>query len=157
MNKPNDKSEAHNSEAGREETNIANAKTKQTTDETVGFGRPPLHSRFKRGQSGNPRGRPKNSKNFTTIVQDVLTQRITIREGNQRRSITRLEGVVLRQVDDALKGNDRAALATLKIAAQVGLLGKRETPPESPSLTPADEQILEKVRTLLQRDNDGQS
>ena len=39
----------------------------------VGFGKPPMHTRFKPGQSGNPRGRPKHSRNLKTIIQEVLT------------------------------------------------------------------------------------
>ena len=37
----------------------------------VGYCRPPLHSRFKPGQSGNPKGRPKQSRNMRTIVKQV--------------------------------------------------------------------------------------
>src|SRR4051812_27104239 len=63
----------------------------------VGYCRPPLQSRFQRGQSGNPKGRRKNSRNFKTLIQQALTGLISIREGDKRRSITKLEGVVLRQ------------------------------------------------------------
>ena len=46
--------------------------------EKVGPGNPPRHTRFKPGQSGNPNGRPKGSKNFATILQQQLTKKITI-------------------------------------------------------------------------------
>ena len=115
-----------------------------TGDQAVGYGRPPLHSRFQPGRSGNPRGRSKHSRNLKTIIQQALTGRITVREGERRRSISRLEGVVLRQIEGALKGNDRAALATLRIAAQVGLLDDSETGFEaSPPLTPAEQQLVD--------------
>lgn len=116
-----------------------------TADQAVGYGRPPLHSRFKAGRSGNQRGRPKHSRNLKTVIQQALTGRITVREGDKRRSISRLEGVVLRQIEGALKGNDRAALATLKIAAQVGLLEDSETEFELPRLSPAEQQVMEDV------------
>jgi Family of unknown function (DUF5681) len=38
-------------------------------DYKVGYGRPPEHSRFKRGQSGNPRGRPRKHRNFRTVLR----------------------------------------------------------------------------------------
>jgi hypothetical protein len=130
---------------------------KQSATPAVGYGRPPLHSRFQKGKSGNPRGRRKNSYNLKTLLQKLLTEPITVREGEKRRSLSRLEVVVLRQIESALKGNHQAALATIKMAQQIGLLGQSETPTESPSLTPAEKQILEKARTLLRGDNDDQS
>jgi hypothetical protein len=111
----------------------------------VGYGRPPRHTRFKPGQSGTPGGRPKYTRNLKTIIQQALTGRITVREGERRRTITKLEGVVLRQVEGALKGNDRAALATLKIAAQVGLLDEADGAFATPPLSPAEQQILDKL------------
>jgi hypothetical protein len=131
--------------------------TKHSAAAAVGYGRPPLDTRFQKGKSGNPRGRPKNSYNLKTLLQKLLTEPITVREGEKRRSLSRLEVVVLRQIESALKGNHQAALATIKMAAQVGLLGQSETPPESSSLTPVEKQILEKARSLLRGDNDGQS
>jgi uncharacterized protein DUF5681 len=90
-----------------------------TGDYPIGYGRPPAHTRFKPGQSGNPKGRPKSSKNLRTIIEHALTAKIVLRQGQKRRSISTLEDIVRRQVESALKGNDRAALATLKMAAQV--------------------------------------
>jgi hypothetical protein len=94
----------------------------------VGYGRPPEGSRFKKGTSGNPRGRPKHSKNLKTIIRDTLTSKVTVREGERTRRVSVLEGIVLRQVEAALKGNEKAALTSLKMAGQVGLL-------EEPSAT----------------------
>ena len=51
----------------------------------VGYGRPPLHSRFKPGRSGNPKGRAKQSRNLRTIVQQVLREDMPIREGGRLR------------------------------------------------------------------------
>jgi hypothetical protein len=114
---------------------------------TTGYGRPPVKNRFKPGHSGNPRGRPKNSRNLKTIIQQALTGRITVREGEKRRSITKIEGVVLRQVEGALKGNDRAALATLRIAAQVGLLDDVEAGFEAYPLSRAEQQMVQELLT----------
>ena len=46
--------------------------------ENVGPGRPPRHTRFKPGQSGNPNGRPKGCNNFATILQQQLRKKVTI-------------------------------------------------------------------------------
>jgi hypothetical protein len=57
----------------------------KTDDGMVGYRRPPKEHQFKPGRSGNPRGRPKGSKNEATIWRDVLSKRIPIREGGKTR------------------------------------------------------------------------
>jgi hypothetical protein len=108
----------------------------------VGYARPPLASRFKPGKSGNPKGRPRNSRNLKTIIQGALTAPVVLREGARKRSISKLEGIVLKQIESALKGNEKAALATLKMAAQVGLLEAPEGAAETLTLSPAEQEIV---------------
>ena len=115
----------------------------------VGYARPPIASRFTPGKSGNPHGRPRNSRNLKTIIQSALTASVVLREGGRKRSISKLEGIVLKQIESALKGNDKAALATLKMAAQVGLLEVPEGAAETPTLSPSEQEMLNEL--LLQR------
>ena len=109
---------------------------------TVGYGHPPVHARFKPGKSGNPKGRPRGSRNLRTIIQDALTTKVVLRQGQGKRSISKLEGIVLRQVDDALKGDPKAALAALKMAAQVGLLEVPDRETEGTASLSASEQEM---------------
>lgn len=111
----------------------------------VGFGRPPVHSRFPAGISGNPKGRPKRSKNLKTIIQSVLNAPIPIREGDKRRTVSKVEAVVLRQVEGALKGDGKAALAVLRMAAQVGLLDRAENHDDQKPLSAAEQQIVDEI------------
>lgn len=60
----------------------------------VGYKNPPIQHRFRKGQSGNPKGRPKGSANFRTLIAKQLNQRITIREGDKTRNGTKLEAMV---------------------------------------------------------------
>ena len=60
----------------------------------VGYGEPPKNTRFKPGQSGNPRGRRRGQRNLKTVVQEVLREKITIREGERTRTISRLDAIV---------------------------------------------------------------
>jgi len=71
----------------------------------VGYGRPPRAHQFKPGETGNARGRPKGAKNEATILPALLNRKIEIREGGRVRKITVHEAILLRCVDDALKGN----------------------------------------------------
>jgi Family of unknown function (DUF5681) len=49
----------------------------------VGYGKPPLHSRFKKGRSGNPHGRPKGSSNMSTLLDHALNEQVVVSENGQ--------------------------------------------------------------------------
>lgn len=63
----------------------------------VGRGRPPLHTQFKTGQSGNPRGRPKGRKSSAQILDELLSRKVKVGEGSSRRSMT-MEEVMMRRI-----------------------------------------------------------
>src|SRR5262249_30614297 len=115
----------------------------------VGYARPPIASRFKPGKSGNPHGRPRNSRNLKTIIQSALAAPVGLREGARKRSGSKLEGIGLKQVERALKGNEKAALAALKMAAQVGLLEVPEGAAELLTLSPSEQEMVNEL--VLQR------
>ncbi len=77
------------------------------SESEIGYGKPPKESQFKKGQSGNPRGRPKGSKNLNTLIKRELESRITIEQNGTKRKIRRKEALVKGLVNDALKGKDR--------------------------------------------------
>ena len=116
----------------------------------VCYRQPPLASRFKPGTSGNAKGRRKGSKNFKTLIKQAMTASISIQEGQTSRRVSKIEGVVLRQLQSALKGNERSAMAAIKMAMLVGLL-EDNTPAEASALGAADEQILEQLLTRHRR------
>lgn len=74
----------------------------------VGYGKPPRKHQFKPGHSGNPRGRPKGAKNEATILREIMHQRMEVREGGRARKISRLEALLLRCLEAALKGDLKA-------------------------------------------------
>lgn len=77
-------------------------------DYRVGKGRPPLATRWKPGQSGNLRGRPKGTKNLTTILEQALSQKLQVRDKGKTRQISALEAIARRLVHDAVKGDLKA-------------------------------------------------
>lgn len=93
----------------------------------VGFRRPPLHSRFKPGQSGNPGGRPKGTKNFRTLFQQILKEEIALREGDVTKKITKAEAILRGIVIGALKGDSRSQMTLFRLAE---VTGQFEEPPE---------------------------
>jgi Family of unknown function (DUF5681) len=80
----------------------------------VGYGRPPKHSQFKPGRSGNPKGRPHKSKNVDTLIKSELDATVTIKEGGRELRITKREAIVKQFVNSALKGDPRKLLLMLK-------------------------------------------
>lgn len=74
----------------------------------IGYGRPPKHTRFKPGQSGNPKGRPKKTKDLEKLFDRELSGTLTIRENGEVRTITRREAIVKKIVNEALKGDPSA-------------------------------------------------
>jgi hypothetical protein len=75
----------------------------------VGYGKPPEHTQFKPGQSGNPRGRPKGTNNLKTDLKEELSEKILVREGEQARRVSKQRAVVKALVARTLKGDARAA------------------------------------------------
>jgi len=75
----------------------------------VGYGRPPVHSRFKPGQSGNPPGRPKGTLNFTTDLKRTLQAPVTLNDGRKTRRVTTQEAALLRLAEKALKGDPKSS------------------------------------------------
>lgn len=77
-------------------------------DYEVGYKKPPTHSRWQPGQSGNPRGRPKKVKDFEKLLDIELSRTLRITEGGQQVSLTKRELILKTLVNDALKGDLRA-------------------------------------------------
>src|SRR5215469_546672 len=85
----------------------------------VGYRRPPKATRFKPGQSGNPKGRSKGSANLATDLSAELNEQITVREGGQARRLTKQRALIKSLTARALQGDVRATTALLALYARV--------------------------------------
>lgn len=74
----------------------------------VGRGKPPKDTQFSPGNSGNPKGRPKGSKNFATTIQGELRRRIVVNENGRRKKISKREAVAKQLVNSAAAGNPKS-------------------------------------------------
>lgn len=83
----------------------------------VGYGQPPVATRFQKGRSGNPKGRPKGSRNLQNCLEDVLGQRVSVIIDGRTRKLTKVEITVRRLVDAALRGDLKAISAIIKLQA----------------------------------------
>jgi Family of unknown function (DUF5681) len=91
---------------------INSAKTDPSDGEVmpgpVGYRRPPKHTQFVKGRSGNPNGRTKGSKNFGLVIEEELNTKIPINENGKRKSITKREAVAKQLVNKAASGDAKA-------------------------------------------------
>lgn len=110
----------------------------------VGYGKPPLNTRFKPGQSGNPKGKPRGAKNLATIVDKATKEKVVVTENGRRRSISKLEIAVRQLVNKAVLG-DPKALAQLLSLVQI-IEGRAEADAAStPILAEVDNMMMNSI------------
>jgi Family of unknown function (DUF5681) len=77
---------------------------------SVGYKKPPSHTQFKPGQSGNPKGRPKNAAALPDVFSKELRTRVPIVSNGKRRKVSMLEAIVKQHLNKAASGDSRAAV-----------------------------------------------
>jgi len=114
---------------------------------TVGYGKPPPETRFRPGVSGNPKGRPKGSKNLSTIIQQELEAEILITEGGRQSKVTKREALVKTIIAKGLGGDIKAANAVL----QLDSLSEEREAAQKPieTITDEDQDILKAYKNRL--------
>lgn len=98
----------------------------------VGYKKPPKHTRFKKGQSGNKKGRPPNKNkdtdlNFRQIILDELNEKIPIRSGNEIREMTKFRAYITQLLNDSFKGKISSQKTIAALIKEMGLLEFVET------------------------------
>src|SRR5262249_24653537 len=106
----------------------------------IGYGRPPAHTRYKPGHPGCG-GRPKRQRNLRTVLEETLDERITIREGNRTRSVSKRDAIILRLVNDAVSGNAKAQSNLISLMRSNYLIGQAQDEADLQPLQ-ADEEAI---------------
>ena len=121
----------------------------------VGYARPPQSTRFPKGQSGNPKGRPKGSFNFVTMLMATLREKVVINENGQRRSVTKFEAALKQLVNKAASGHLGAILQLVALAREAE---ERENLPgkQDPGLNEVDQKVLQGILSRFQISTEAQ-
>ena len=81
----------------------------------VGWGKPPISTRFRKGQSGNPKGRPRGTKNLKTDLMEELQETIIVREGDRTVRMSKQRAMIKTVTNKSLKGDARAIITLIRM------------------------------------------
>jgi hypothetical protein len=119
-----------------------------TRDYDVGYGKPPSATRFQKGNSGNPTGRRRGSKNLSTILDEELEQRVVIRENGKQKTITKRRASMKQLANKAASGDHRALQILINYLRDIEQ--HAEATGESPQLNEIDQEIVGGILERLQ-------
>jgi Family of unknown function (DUF5681) len=108
----------------------------------VGYGKPPKATQFKKGQSGNLRGRPKGALNLATIIQQELAKPIDVIQNGKTVRMTKGQVLATGQVNQALNNKPRAVEMVVKLS---------QTAATSEALAVNAAPILEQDNAIIER------
>jgi Family of unknown function (DUF5681) len=108
----------------------------------IGYAKPPTHTRFKPGQSGNPKGHRRGSRSLKTIIEDALNETVTIREGGRIRKLPKREALVRTLVNGALMKDAKSLQALLAMMRATGLIAEEPVALPAQELSPEDETLI---------------
>jgi hypothetical protein len=107
----------------------------------VGYCNPPKRTRFKKGQSGNPQGRPKGALNMVTVLERTLRERVVINENGKRKTITKLEAA-FKQLSNKAASGELKALQLLSALVRSAEDRTVQATISKPALEEDDEKVI---------------
>ena len=116
-------------------------------DYEVGYGKPPQNTRFKKGQSGNPRGRAPGAKDLKTLLIDTLNEPVIVTENGGRRTISKRQAIVKQLVNQSAKGDWRAVKLLVDMLHETEGGGEPEA--AESSFGAADQKVIEQLKARL--------
>jgi hypothetical protein len=99
---------------------VAKPKRSRSSGYVVGYRKPPKDTQFKKGKSGNPRGRPTGSRSVGSVLHDILRQRIAVTENGTTKRIPALEVMLRRLANDAMRNEPTALKLMLSLLDRYG-------------------------------------
>jgi hypothetical protein len=110
----------------------------------VGYRKPPKVTRFKKGRSGNPKGRPKQSRNLVVWIDEELDKVVVVQENGKKAQLTKREVLAKQIVNGALSGNAKSTSMLISMDQH-----RQEQEPEAIQLTTTDMEQYQRLRQRL--------
>lgn len=104
----------------------------ETTNAEVGYKRPPVKSRFRKGQSGNPRGRRRGQRNLAPVLREVLAQTVKVKRNGKTEHMNKGEALIQVLLSKAQAGDARAIKALLQLTEKIARINAPEPRPAGP-------------------------
>jgi Family of unknown function (DUF5681) len=93
----------------------------------VGYKRPPVKNRFRKGQSGNPRGRWRGQRNLQAVLAEVLNETVVVKQGNKSERMSKGEALIKMLMSMAHQGDRRAINAMINLTEKIGRIDNTES------------------------------
>ena len=120
-------------------------------DYVVGYGKPPLHTRFQKGRSGNPKGRPRGKKNMSTLLSAALDAAIIVVENGRRKKISKREAIITQLVNKSASADLKATQIVLAMLQDVE--ARADDSSDSATFTEADQEIIQRIQARMRNEN----
>lgn len=118
-------------------------------DYEVGYGKPPKASQFRKGVSGNPRGRPRGALNRRTILNRALREKVVITENGKRKRVTKHEAIYKQLVNKGVGGDLKAIIEVSKLTAPA--VAEESQNSEEAPLSGADQETLDSILSRMKQ------
>jgi len=113
----------------------------KSTKQKVGHGKPPSHTQFKKGETGNKSGRPKGRKNFATLMMQAAHSPVTAMIGGKKRIISSLHATTMQLAKKAAGGDSKSIAKFLDWIDKIESRASATKPRQFP-LSEADLEVL---------------
>lgn len=110
-------------------------------DEDIGYGKPPKNTRFQKGISGNPKGRPSGVRNMRTDLVEELKGKASVTENGKRQTLSKQRLMLKQAINKAAAGDLKALKLCFELAHLYGL--NDEVPVNTQDFTQSDKEILD--------------
>jgi Family of unknown function (DUF5681) len=120
-------------------------------DYVVGYGKPPVQTRFQKGRSGNPKGRPRGKKNMSTLLSAALDAAIIVVENGRRKKISKREAIITQLVNKSASADLKATQIVLAMLQDVE--ARADDSSDSAAFTEVDQEIIQRIQARLRNEN----